>query len=312
MHAQTTPSQLYSQVYTGLSTLPDVSQGKKNILVLGVDEVDGRPETSILTDTMMFVSLNMNTGSITTLSIPRDLWVDTYKSKINAFYQYGRTKYPEKPQQYTTEVVEEVFGVPIHHTIVVSLKDLETVIDLLQGIDVEIPRTFEDTQFPRSGVDVSVVRDPKILYETVRFEQGVEHMTGARALQYIRSRHSLDPAEGTDEARSRRQQEVIGSIIRRMQDPSVLSNLETMGKLYAWYTQRFGSELSPSEVIATARSFYPVVENMSLRAHVLSIKENGAEGVLYHPRNLVFGQWVYLPVDPSWKGVRDEIQRALE
>lgn len=309
--ANTTPSAFVQDIQKGIQTQPQMVDGRKNFLVLGVDTLEGRPDETILTDTMMLVSLNLKNGNISSLSIPRDLWVDTYKTKINSFYQYGRTKYPEEPERFTKEVIEELFGVSVHHTIVVELSDLAYIIDTLGGIDVNIEHSFEDRMFPKEGVDVLKVKDPSLLYETVAFTKGIEHMNGKRALQFVRSRHSQDITEGTDEARVKRQQIVISSIMKTMMSPSVFFDTEKMGLLYRWYTEKYGNVLSISELVSTMMYAYPNVKTVSYEPTSLSIRENGKPGVIYHPTRLVFGQWVYMPIDGTWKEVKNEAQNAL-
>lgn len=310
--AGTTPTTIIREVNKGLTTLPQQEQGHKNILVLGVDEVAGRPEASVLTDTIMLVSADFEDGSVSMLPLPRDLWINAYKTKVNAFYQYGRDKYPEEPERYTREIVEEITGVKIHHTFVVRIGDLETLIDALGGIDVEVPRSFEDPLFPREGVDVAVVRDPALLYETVAFEAGVEHMSGKRAMQYIRSRHSTDRIEGTDDARARRQQDVMMAVAKRITSPDVFLRPKRMGALYLWYQETYGNVFSAAELVSTAKALVPVANMLSFRPRSVSIQEQGNDGTIYHPRALLQGQWVYLPVDPTWKAFGEEVRGALE
>lgn len=310
--ANLNPQTFVQEITKGLNRLPTAFQGRKNFLFLGVDEIEGRPESSVLTDSMIIASLNFNNDAVTTLSIPRDLWVDQYQTKINAFYQYGKVKYPFEPQRFTKEVVEQITGLPIQHTVVVRLGDLESLINILGGINVNIPRSFEDDLFPREGVDVATVHDPKILYETVKFTQGVEHMDGKRALQFIRSRHSTDLVEGTDESRVIRQQIVIVSILQKMKNKDVIINPNRLGALYQWYNSKYGSDMSVEEMVATAKALYPHIKNFSFHSQEINIRTDGHDGVIYHPVSMSSKQWVYLPVDPTWKGLQDEIHRILD
>ena len=73
-------------------------------------------------------------------------------------------------------------------------------------------------------------------YEHVRFEKGLMHMSGAVALKFVRSRHGTN-GEGSDFARSARQQKVIDAVRKKilsfetLTDPQKISDLvKTLGK----------------------------------------------------------------------------------
>jgi len=73
-------------------------------------------------------------------------------------------------------------------------------------------------------------------YEHVRFEKGLMHMSGAAALKFVRSRHGTN-GEGSDFARSGRQQKVIDAVRKKvlsfeiLADPQKISDLvKTLGK----------------------------------------------------------------------------------
>jgi anionic cell wall polymer biosynthesis LytR-Cps2A-Psr (LCP) family protein len=93
-------------------------------------------------------------------------------------------------------------------------------VDLVGGIDVTVPFGFTDTMYPIAGKENDTCDgDLQFLcrYKTVEFKQGISHMDGVRALEYVRSRHS-EGEEGTDFARSRRQQDVLLAIRLKAMD----------------------------------------------------------------------------------------------
>lgn len=271
----------------------------KNFLILGVDTLAQRGDVPPLTDTMILVSLNLENGKIVTLPLPRDLWLDDYKTKINALYYYGIERYPENPEQFPTEILSELTQVPIHHTLVISLDDLEKLIDLVGGVSIDIEEGFTDPLFPRTNVDVTTVRDPELLYETVIFEKGSEVMSGERALKYIRSRYSADN-QGTDLARGKRQQQVIQSLMFQLMNPKFLTNNpELAGQLYAFYEERFEKSLPLTQLIATAKKLLPIRENISLEGKNISAQPDDDKGVLINPplSYKYQNQWVYIISD---------------
>lgn len=293
-------SELRTAFTTGWQQPPLTTNGYKNFLLLGVDSLSGRGDVPPLTDTMMLISLNLDNGKIITLPFPRDLWSEKYKTKINALYYYGFDRYPDNPAKFVKETLEELTAVTIHHTLVLSLDQLEELIDLVGGVNLDIPVGFVDEKFPRPGVDITIERDPKILYQTITFEPGQQTLTGEKALQYIRSRHS-DGDEGTDLARGERQQLVIKALFSQLMKPKqYLENPALAGQLYQFYEQNFAEVLPLTELIATTKKLAPIRAEITITGHQLSTtKDNPRTGVLTNPKPsyLYQNQWVYIITD---------------
>jgi LCP family protein required for cell wall assembly len=283
----------YRLVKDGWSADISTTDGYKNILVLGLDTLETRGDSPALTDTMMLVSLNTDSAQIQTLSFPRDLWHEAYQTRINALYFYGQEKYPESPEQFPTEVMSEMTGLEIHHTLVLSFEQVSQLIDLLGGVEVDVPVAFIDDEFPRNDVDVTIEHDPKKLYKTIEFEVGKQVMGGETALEYIRSRKSGDD-EGTDVARGSRQQLVIESLISKLKQKDTITDFSLLGRLYNFYDESFAQVISIKELVALGRKLYAVRDNLSFEGNSLSIYPDNDEGVIWHPPEWQYkGEWVY-------------------
>ncbi|MCD4811115.1 LCP family protein [bacterium] len=199
------------------------STGKyTNILVVGVDT---RENGNLLnTDSLILISYNYDTQDITMTSIPRDLHVQIkpdviWFSRINSVYSTFEQKAEDLGMPRLCEVVTEVTGQEIQYNAMIDYKGFVELIDALGGIDVNIENSFTDYMYPDN-----------FGYKTVRFVEGVQHMDGATALEYARSRHSMQNHEGSDFARAKRQQIVISSITEKIMsgsllDPRALMNL---------------------------------------------------------------------------------------
>jgi len=312
-HAGVSIRELVSIAKSGWTYTPVETDGRKQILLLGLDKLSNRDSDTILTDTIMVISLNTKTGHITTFSFPRDLFLQAYDVKINALYSLGQTKNPVHPEQLIQGQVEQMTGLPIHHVVIVELDEIGKMIDALGGIDVTIDHSFTDQLFPREDVDVRVEKDPRKLYKTVSFTQGTEHMNGQRALEFIRSRHSSDPTEGTDDARVRRQQQVLQELIKKLEYPSIVKHPDYIGLLLKMYREDFQQYLPLQDSIAVGKQLLKEKVKPQLVSHQFSIKElDPTGGVFYHPdvtkRNPA---WVYLPVDPSWKQIKSLVQEWI-
>lgn len=206
------------------------SENRTNILLLGVDKREHND--SYLTDTIIIVSFDHETKITTQISLPRDLEITQdnngyfTRKKINAIFpdamdevEGDEKEKVENGFDSLSYVILENFDIDIHYGITVNFEAFKDVIDLIGGITVDVENSFTDYQFP-NDVDAGVM--------TVSFEAGVQQMDGEKALQYARSRKSLDINEGTDFARARRQQKVINAVKDKFLNSSIFSKVDNL------------------------------------------------------------------------------------
>jgi len=101
------------------------------------------------------------------------------------------------------------------------------IIDTLGGVEVDVERSFDDYKYPIPGKENDFCDgDPeyKCRYEHIHFEAGLQRMDGERALKYVRSRFA-EGKEGTDFARSKRQQRLLFAIKNKVLSPRTLLKL---------------------------------------------------------------------------------------
>ncbi len=191
------PAALYHDLKWGWQH-PDRNQ-YHSFLLLGLDQRPDNP--TLLTDTILLVTVNTKTGKSLLFSLPRDLWLEDQRTKINALYYYGRRRDPQHPFGLLKTTVERLTGQKIDQVALLTMANVRDLIDFLGGIDIYVERSFRDSHFPRDDGSHGV--------RTVSFQKGWHHFSGQRALEYMRSRKSSNPQEGNDLARERRQQEVL-------------------------------------------------------------------------------------------------------
>ena len=292
-HAHTTGQELATLFQTGWHEPLQAEDNQVHFLILGVDTLANRGDVPPLTDTMMLVSVHTDTGKISMLSLPRDLWSEAYQTKINALYAYGLDRYPGQPEKFPTEVLSEMTGVAIQYPLVISMDHVAEIIDLLGGIEVDVQTGFTDPEFPRSDVDIQTEHDPAVLYKTVTFEPGKQILNGERALEFIRSRHS-EGDQGTDVARGQRQQQVIMALVSALRQKKTLTNPVVLGKLYAYYQTNFNHYFPLTQAIALLKVLYPVRNQIEFQQHQLTIYPDDPEGIIYHPpTETTQNIWVY-------------------
>lgn len=193
-------------------------EDRVNILLLGMGGAghDG----PYLTDTNIIVSIKPTTKEVAMISVPRDLGVEIPKNgvrKINHANAFGELAEPGNGGEHARQVFEQTFGLPIHYYVRVDFKAFTELVDTIGGITVNVPRTFTDTAFP--GANFS--------YRTVQFTAGTQTMDGETALDFARSRHGNN-GEGSDFARSHRQQLVIMALKDKMLSIGTYTNPNTV------------------------------------------------------------------------------------
>jgi LCP family protein required for cell wall assembly len=154
---------------------------------------------------------------VATLSIPRDLYVEipTFGwRKINNALAFGRdSDYPGGGEALLASVASKVIGQPINYYARIDFEGFRKVIDDLGGIDIYVDNSFDDYEYP----------DYNHGFQHISFKQGWDHMSGERALQYVRSRHGTN-GEGSDFSRSRRQQKVLLTMKDKMFSLNTITN----------------------------------------------------------------------------------------
>jgi LCP family protein required for cell wall assembly len=194
----------------------DTKEEKTNILLIGVDSRSGNFISN--TDTIIVASYNYETNNISMISIPRDFYVEVnpqtkWFGRINSVYSTAESKKEGDGFIKLTETVEDVTGLEIQYYAMVDFKAFVEIVDVLGGISVNVENSFVDYRYP-SGLD----------YKTVKFTAGPQIMDGKTALEYSRSRHSMQNNEGSDYARARRQQKVIAAIQEKIAQSETLKD----------------------------------------------------------------------------------------
>lgn len=129
-----------------------------NFILLGYG--GGTHAGTYLTDTMMVIYIDTKIKKVTLFSIPRDLWIKLptksgadFHTKINTVYQLELfpKDYPDLDNPSQKTVMSQITGLPIDGYISINFEGFIKAIDILGGIDINIEKTFTDTQYPIDG-----------------------------------------------------------------------------------------------------------------------------------------------------------------
>ncbi len=220
-----------------LTKLKGEGAGRVNILFLGVGGAGH--EGAYLSDTVIVISLDPKTKDVAMLSIPRDLYVKIPGrgyGKLNSANAAGGP-------QLAKSVVEKVIGVPIHYTAQLDFAGFKQAIDAVGGVDIDVKKALRDPKYPcDAGTKYANKHCP------INFKAGPQHMNGAQALQFARSREST-----SDFDRAARQQQVMVALRQKALGASTLTNPVKLSGLIDAIGSHAKTDLKLSEIQKLAK-----------------------------------------------------------
>jgi LCP family protein required for cell wall assembly len=214
------------------ATLPPWDgKGLLNVLLIGSDR---RPnEGSYNTDTLIVASVDPTSGRVALFGLPRDttgiplpniparsVFGATWNRKINALFGQARARPDLFPggklsgYQALKDTLGGLYGLQIQYFVEVDFPGFRKVVDALGGVTVNVQLPVVDDNYPGDNGKLRVY-----------IPTGVQHMSGAEALVYARSRHG-----SSDFDRSARQQRVLLSL-RQQADFATLARPDVLSAL---------------------------------------------------------------------------------
>jgi LCP family protein required for cell wall assembly len=212
------------------SASPWDGTGRLNVLLIGSDRRPG--DGSYNTDTLIVASIDPASGQVAMFSLPRDttgiplagparsFFGTTWNRKINALFQQARARPDIFPggklsgYKALKDTLGGLYGVQIQYFVEVDFGGFTQVVDALGGVTINVQLPVVDDYYPG---DKGALR--------VYIPTGVQHMTGAEALIYARSRHG-----STDFDRASRQQRVLLSLRQQADFATLLQRLPDLVK----------------------------------------------------------------------------------
>ncbi|OGE18592.1 hypothetical protein A3D83_03335 [Candidatus Daviesbacteria bacterium RIFCSPHIGHO2_02_FULL_41_10] len=150
-------------------------------------------------------------------------------------------------------------------------------------------------------------------YEHISFEKGSTKMSGAVALAYVRSRHGTN-GEGSDFARSKRQQKIIEAVRNKLLSLETLTNPQKISDLLETLGKSVDTDISIKEAI----DFYKLSKKISSTANFIlddSAKSglpDGRKSLLVHPPASDYGgAYVLVSQDDDFSLVQEYVRKIL-
>lgn len=302
------------------------TEQRVNVLILGIG--GERHDGPLLTDTIIYASIDPTAKKVTLISLPRDLWVPDLKAKINTAYAFGEGKKKGDGLLLIKAVIESILRQPVDYIVRIDFKGFTKAIDMVGGVDVDVERGFEDNEYPIAGKEADAcglegeefqkrATDSAILeafpcrFELVSFQKGQQHMDGITALKFVRSRHAKGE-EGTDIARSKRQEKVIAAFKEKVFSLGTFLNPVKLVSLYDVFKDSIDTNIQQEEYDDFIKLFQ-AMKNAQMKSVVFFYDSSGGKGeslmVNPLPSETFDNQWVIIP--RAGNGNFSEIQKYV-
>lgn len=188
----------------------------ENILLLGSDTTN--PANAGRTDVMVIVSINHTSGTVSMLSIPRDLYVyipGDRVYRINTAYGFGE-RTGTGGFEKLVETIRYNLGLNIDHYARVDFRDFRSIVDSLGGVEIAVDCAIQDWKLKEPDLDPTVEDN----WEMFTLPVGVHTLDGATALWYARSRRT-----SSDFDRGRRHQQLLRALWGRVRSLNLVDQL---------------------------------------------------------------------------------------
>ncbi|MDP4098317.1 LCP family protein [Paenibacillus sp. P96] len=178
-----------------------------NILLMGVD-VRGTKKGEIpRSDSMMVVSLDPEQQKIRLFSLLRDTYTEIPgygANRINTAITHG----PNTAMQAASDLL----GIPVQYYVYTDFQGFIKLVDAIGGVDFEVEKDmYYTSKADNHEYDINL-------------KEGMQHLDGATALQYVRFRHDAL----SDYSRSSRQREFLAAVADKMQTTTTIAKLPSI------------------------------------------------------------------------------------
>lgn len=185
-----------------------------NVLVVGQSGRAG--ETAALADTMILVSVNTYTKTLTLTSFLRDTYVDLPDymghtcgwNKLTSCYALGYSWGGTAGAMDMTNIcLENNFGVEVDYNVEINFESFIKVVDLMGGVELDL--TQEEADYLNTD-----------FYDGQTFQEGFSSLDGTDALSYARMRKAVGDND-SDIKRTSRQRYMLETLLNKLRRQSL-------------------------------------------------------------------------------------------
>ncbi len=251
---------------------PDRAIAKSiNFLLIGTDSRTTDPNWVPNTDVMMVLFLDSASQRAALFSLPRDLVVaipGQQAFRINSAYRHGWLENGvEGGVGVLKDILRDEFGIRIDHWALIDFDGLSEIIDVLGGIEVNVPCALTDT------IDEQAFTIPA----------GPVQMDYLTAKRYVQSRYTT-----SDTSRNHRQQRVVWAMAKKALSLNAPDRIPLM---YTRLQQNIATDMTLFDMIGLV----PAVYQLDLQNYPERMRARVLEAPAVYPWVMPSGAWVYMP-----------------
>ena len=227
-------------------------------------------EEYYITDTMILVSVNRETKTVTLTSLMRDMclvwpkYTDTLgkthsgNNRINMAYNmgYSWTQNKQDSMDVLESIVQHNFGIPVERTIEVDFDLVNKIAEMLGGVWVELSQEEIDylvENYPASNTAKTL-------------EPGWCHLSPYLTLCYARMRK----VGHGDYERTERQRTVITNMLRQLTQMNILE----INRLFQEILPMITTDMTNQEITNYALEFIPMLKDLKIQSQRIPFDGN--------------------------------------
>ncbi len=226
-----------------------------SILLMGVDsEYNGLQANQAFNgDTLMLLTFNPKTLTLSMFSIPRDLYVpiacnNNKLAKINSSAAYGTN--------CVISTIKKLTDIDIDYFVKINFKGVVELVDTLGGINVDVGIDFCEQNSNREFGD-----------KLICLNKGYQKLNGEQALAFARHRKTLIRG---DIDRIANQQKVVEAILNEVKN---INNFKTIENILEAINNNIDTNITRNQIL----SLYHVAKNILINNTTLNIKKTYLE-----------------------------------
>ncbi|HLD20522.1 MAG TPA: LCP family protein [Patescibacteria group bacterium] len=198
--------------------------------------------------------------------------------------------YPSHGKEYATCGYEETTTEAVDDTETEEQTELAEILAIDQEEQGILEEALEEENQPE-------VIDYSCRFESITFYEGWTHMDGQTALKFARSRHGNN-GEGSDFARSERQQKIILAVKDKVLSASTFLNPSRISKMMDTLKDNIATNLDVWEIVRLAGEF----KDLSAGEIVHHVIDASDASPLY--ATVLNGAYVLLPKNDDWSALQ--------
>ena len=211
-----------------------------NILLIGQDTRDAKQRG--LSDSMILISVNTETKKLVMTSFMRDLYIDIPSDRGGYYRQRINTAYAVGGMEKLNATIAHNFGVEVDNNIEVDFSGFQTIVDAMDGIDIELTKAEANYMNSDSG-------------QRWKLQEGMNHLDGEQALCYARIR-KID----SDFYRTERQRIVLNKLFEKVKDMGVTELLSLAKEFIPLIT----TDMTNSEITGYIMELAPILPELEV------------------------------------------------